>query len=71
MNMPTCMGKNPQGLSLTQRTTANWVKLGTGEVALPKKDHTNWLSSAKEFGTLKQLDNESQCTENSVYLAIM
>lgn len=40
-NMPKWTGK-----TLEQQTTDNWVKW-VGEEALPREEHTKWLSSAK------------------------
>lgn len=40
-------GRSPRGLSATQRTTGNWVKLQTEEEVVSRLVHTNWLSRDK------------------------
>lgn len=47
MSMPSHTGKSPQGLNPMCRTTGHWGKLGAREAILPRREHTNWLSSAK------------------------
>ena len=47
MDLPNWMGKSPQGLNPMERTVGNRGKVGVGEVVLPSKGHTNWLSSVK------------------------
>ena len=41
------MWKTHENSSLYKKTTGNGGKLGAGEVALPRREHTNWLPSDK------------------------
>lgn len=43
-----------QGFNIIQRTLSNQGKLGMREVLLPRKEHSNWVSSA-EWSFLKTL----------------
>ena len=47
MNTPNWIKKSPQDLNTTQGIIGSWGKLGIREVSLPKKQHSNWFSSAK------------------------
>lgn len=40
-------GENPQGLIPTHCTIGNWGKPGAQEVAFPRQEHRDLLSSAK------------------------
>lgn len=40
-------GKKLQTLNPTQRATGNGIKLGAGEIVLPKEEHSDYLSSVK------------------------
>lgn len=42
------MRKSPRGLNPTQRIIGNRVKLGAGDLALSRKELTNYLFSAKQ-----------------------
>lgn len=46
--MPYKMEKNQWALNSIQRTVDNWKKLGKEEVLFPRKENTNFLSSAKQ-----------------------
>lgn len=48
MNLPHCLEKSPWGFILAQRTIGSLGELVVWVVAVTRKEHTNWLYSAKE-----------------------
>lgn len=48
VDTPVSWGKSSRGLNPTQRTMSNWVKLGAGEMVLPREEHSNRSSGVHQ-----------------------